>query len=198
MRVRAQCPLSQHDTPTTATLEQLLSRVANGDEHAFEQVYRNLCAPIFGLIHRILRDPAQSEEVAQEVFLELWRTAARYSAQLGSVRSWAMMIAHRRAVDRVRTARATRERDNKAAHSETVRDFDEVTETVIGNLERHQVRRCLAMLTDVQRESLRLAYYQGYTHRKVSELLDCPLGTIKARLRDGLIRLRECLEGVPQ
>jgi RNA polymerase sigma-70 factor (ECF subfamily) len=176
-----------------ATLDELLPRVARGDDVAFEQLYRHLSAPIFGLVQRILRDPAQSEEVAQEVFLELWRSATRYSPERGSVLSWAMTISHRKAVDRVRSAQASTERDTRAARAESVRPFDEVTEVVSGRLEREQVRRCLGSLTQLQRESVMLAYYQGYTYREVAYLLDSPLGTVKTRLRDGLIRLRDCM-----
>ena len=114
MRDRMQRTSSRHDTHLAATLEQLLPRVAQGEDRAFEQFCHHLSSPVFGLIHR---GPAQSEEVAQEVFLELWRTARRCSTGLGSVRSWAMMLAHRRAVDRVRTAQAGINRDTKAAHT---------------------------------------------------------------------------------
>ncbi|MET0236928.1 MAG: ECF RNA polymerase sigma factor SigK [Kibdelosporangium sp.] len=193
MRERVQRPPFDREPRTAESLEELLPRIAQGDDRAFEQFYRHLSGPVFGLVQRVLRDPAQSEEVAQEIFLEFWRTATRYSAELGSVRSWAMMIAHRRAVDRVRASQASADRDAKVAQSETTRAFDDVTEVVLGNLEREQVRRCLDSLTDVQRESVRLAYYQGYTYREVAQLLECPLGTIKTRLRDGLIRLRDCL-----
>jgi RNA polymerase sigma-70 factor, ECF subfamily len=192
MRERAQrAPQTGGARP--ATLDELLPRVARGDDAAFEQLYRHLSAPIFGLVQRILRDPAQSEEVAQEIFLELWRSATRYSPERGSVQSWAMTIAHRKAVDRVRSAQASTERDTRAARAETTPPFDEVTEVVAGRLEREQVRRCLGTLTDLQRESVMLAYYKGYTYREVAHLLDSPLGTVKTRLRDGLIRLRDCM-----
>lgn len=189
MRDRVQRPptrrpaISPPPSSSSDDLDELLCRVAHGDEYAFEQFYRNLSGPVFGLVQRVLRDRAQSEEVSQEVFLELWRTAGRYSAERGTVRSWAMMIAHRRAVDRVRAAQADSDREAKASQSDTVRDVDEVTEVVLANFERQQVRNCLDSLTDVQRESVRMAYYQGYTYREVSQLLDCPLGTIKTRLR---------------
>ncbi|TCO57352.1 ECF RNA polymerase sigma factor SigK [Actinocrispum wychmicini] len=176
-----------------AALDELLPRVARGDDVAFEQLYRQLSAPVFGLVQRVLRDPAQSEEVAQEVFLELWRSATRYSRDRGTVLSWVMTIAHRKAVDRVRSAQASTERDTRAARAESIRPFDEVTEVVTGRLEREQVRRCMGSLTDLQRESVMLAYYQGYTYREVAHLLDSPLGTVKTRLRDGLIRLRDCM-----
>ena len=107
--------------------------------------------------------------------------------------AWVLTIAHRRAVDRVRSVQAASERDAKAALLDQVPAFDEVTETVEAALEREQVRQALASLTDLQREAVRLAYYGGYTHREVAELLDVPLGTVKTRLRDGLIRLRDAL-----
>jgi RNA polymerase sigma-70 factor (ECF subfamily) len=192
MRERAQRS-REASGQTPASLDELLPRVARGDDVAYEQLYRQLSAPVFGLVQRVLRDPAQSEEVAQEVFLELWRSATRYTPDRGSVLSWAMTIAHRKAVDRVRSAQASSQRDTRAARAESARPFDEVTEIVAGRLEREQVRRCLGSLTELQRESVMLAYYQGYTYREVAHLLDSPLGTVKTRLRDGLIRLRDCM-----
>jgi RNA polymerase sigma-70 factor (ECF subfamily) len=192
MRERAQRS-REPERPRPATLDELLPRVARGDDVAFEQLYQHLSAPIFGLVQRVLRDPAQSEEVAQEVFLELWRSATRYSPERGSVMSWAMTIAHRKSVDRVRSAQASTERDTRAARASNTPAFDEVTEVVSGRLEREQVRRCLGSLTELQRESVMLAYYQGYTYREVAHLLDSPLGTVKTRLRDGLIRIRDCM-----
>jgi RNA polymerase sigma-70 factor (ECF subfamily) len=171
----------------------LLARVALGDESAFEQLYDLLIDPLFGVVRRIVRDPAQSEEVTQEVMVELWRTAARYSPDRGSATTWAMTIAHRRAVDRVRSAQASADRDENVGRRQLARPFDEVSEQVTTRLEQEQVRRCLGTLTDLQRESVVLAYYGGRTYREVGELLDTPLGTIKTRLRDGLIRLRDCL-----
>ena len=152
-----------------------------------------MSAPVFGLVRRVVRDPAQSEEVTQEVMLELWRTAARYAPEKGSAMTWVMTLAHRRAVDRVRSAQSATDREDKAYRRETTRPFDEVAEQVSTRLEHEQVRRCLASLTDLQRESVELAYYRGMTYREVSELLDTPLGTVKTRLRDGLIRMRDCL-----
>ncbi|PRX46487.1 RNA polymerase sigma-70 factor (ECF subfamily) [Prauserella shujinwangii] len=176
------------------TSEELLAEVAKGDERAFAQLYDRLAGPVFGLVRRILRDNAQSEEVAQEVLVELWRTATRYSPDKGSALNWAMTLAHRRAVDRVRSARASTERERRATfEANRGRPFDEVSEAVTARWERQQVRRCLSHLTELQRESVLLAYYQGYTYRQVAEVLSAPQGTIKTRLRDGLIRLRDCL-----
>lgn len=171
----------------------LLQAVARGDEAAFERLYDLVIGPVFGLVRRVVRDPAQSEEVAQEVMVELWRTAARYSPDRGSAMTWVMTLAHRRAVDRVRSAQSAADRETRVSIGEASRPFDEVAELVTMKLEHEQVRRCLGTLTDLQRESITLAYYGGRTYREVGELLDTPLGTIKTRLRDGLIRLRDCL-----
>jgi RNA polymerase sigma-70 factor, ECF subfamily len=172
---------------------ELMQRVARGDEAAFAQLYDLLIGPVFGLVRRIVRDPAQSEEVVQEVMVELWRSAAKYAPERGSATTWAMTLAHRRAVDRVRSAQAAADRDDMVGRRDAGRPFDEVAEQVTTRLEQEQVRRCLNTLTDLQRESVVLAYYGGRTYREVGELLDTPLGTIKTRLRDGLIRLRDCL-----
>jgi RNA polymerase sigma-70 factor, ECF subfamily len=171
----------------------LLTHVARGDQAAFDQVYDRLAGPVYGLIRRVLRDPAQSEEVAQEVLLEVWRTASRFDPNRGSATTWVMTIAHRRAIDRVRSATAEAQRDQKSAAAAMVPATDEVAEAVESNLDRERVRRCLGSLTDLQRESITLAYYGGYTYRQVSGLLTTPVGTIKTRIRDGLIRMRDCL-----
>lgn len=178
---------------SATSADELLLLVARGDEVAFERLYDQFAGPVFGLALRVVRNPALAEEVAQEVLVELWRTATRYDPRRGSVQAWAMTIAHRRAVDRVRSTQASADREDRVATAEVTRPFDEVSEHVTAKLEREQVRRCLGTLTELQRESVVLAYYRGYTYREVADLLDAPLGTVKTRLRDGLIRLRDCL-----
>ncbi|WP_244210413.1 ECF RNA polymerase sigma factor SigK [Streptomyces nanshensis] len=168
-------------------------RVARGDQEAFAQVYDAVSGPVLGLVRSILRDPAQSEEVAQEVLVEVWRTAPRFQASRGSAMNWVLTLAHHRAVDRVRSAEAAAAREHRAALLDRTPAFDEVSEQVETRLEREQVRRCLRTLSELQRQSVTLAYYRGLTYREVAELLTVPLGTIKTRLRDGLIRLRDCL-----
>lgn len=174
-------------------LQELLGMVARGDQDAFSQVYEAVCGPVLGLVRGVLRDPAQSEEVAQEVLVEVWRTASRFQSARGSAMNWVLTLAHHRAVDRVRSAEATAAREHKAALLDRTPAFDDVTEQVETRLEREQVRRCMRTLSELQRESVTLAYYRGLTYREVAELLAAPLGTIKTRLRDGLIRLRDCL-----
>jgi RNA polymerase sigma-70 factor, ECF subfamily len=174
-------------------LQQLLGLVARGDQEAFSRVYDAVCGPVLGLVRAVLRDPAQSEEVTQEVLIEVWRTAARFQSSRGSAMTWILTLAHRRAVDRVRSAQAATDRERRAALLEQTPAYDEVTEQVEARLEREQVRRCLRGLTELQRQSVTLAYYRGLAYREVAELLSVPLGTVKTRLRDGLIRLRDCL-----
>ncbi|QBI53090.1 sigma-70 family RNA polymerase sigma factor [Streptomonospora litoralis] len=181
------------DAPPEEGLGELLHRVARGDERAFERVYDTMSAPVYGLIRRILRDPAQAEEVAQEVMVEIWRSASRYDDHRGSPQAWMMTLAHRRAVDRVRAEQAGSDREVRAAAAGGGTPYDEVEEEATSHLEGERVRRCLETLTELQRQSVRLAYYGGYTYREVAKLLSSPLGTVKTRMRDGLIRLRDCL-----
>ena len=190
---------ASHPTGTGATaadLADLLRRSSRGDEDAFAAVYDATARRLFGLVLRIVRDHAMSEEVTQEVYLDVWRHCARFDPERGSAMSWLMTIAHRTAVDRVRASEASRRRDD--AHAATSQDigFDVTAESAQASLEAQRVRRALTTLTDAQRSAVELAFLGGYTHAEVARLLDLPLGTAKTRIRDGLIRLRDTL-GVP-
>jgi len=174
-----------------ADLAALLSLVARGDRAACDAVYDQVAAPVFGIVHRVVRDPSQSEEVTQEVLVEVWRAASRFDAGKGSAMAWVAAIAHRRAVDRVRSEQRSARRERRAAPAAIA--YDEVAEAVEANLDRERVRRCLGALTELQRQAVTLAYYGGYTYREVAGLLGVPPGTVGTRMRDGLIRLRDCL-----
>ena len=178
---------------TGPELADLLAASARGDEAAFAALYDQTSARVYGMVLRVVRDPAQAAEVTQDVYLQVWREAARFDSTLGSVLSWLLMIAHRRAVDRVRSARSATLREDRYAIAETERPYDEVSERAHANLEAQRVRNALRDLTETQREAISLAYFAGYTHREVAALLDLPLGTAKTRIRDGLIRLRDAL-----
>jgi RNA polymerase sigma-70 factor (ECF subfamily) len=167
--------------------------VAQGDHVAFETLYDALAPAVYGVTLRVVQQPAQAQEVAQEVLLEVWQQAPRYERSRGSVRTWVLTIAHRRAVDRVRSAQAATDREARAAATGGTVPHDHVVEEVQGHLDSEEVRRCLQSLTPVQRESVVLAYYGGHSYPEVARLLDAPLPTVKTRLRDGLIRLRDCL-----
>ncbi len=178
------------DVPTT---DALLARVAGGDEAAFALVYDALAPAVFGTCLGVLRDRDHAAEVTQEVMVEVWRTAARFDASLGSARTWALTLAHRRAVDRVRAVQAQRNRDQRVVDEQGERPFDVVSEQVEESLDRERVRHCLDGLTPTQHEAVVLAYYGGRTYREVADQLAAPLATVKSRIRDGLIRLRDCL-----
>ena len=179
-------------SPPGQDLGELLTLVGRGDQVAFETVYDRVAPAVFGLVRRVLRDTAQSEEVAQEALLEVWRTADRFDPARGAGLAWVMTIAHRRAVDRVRSERAAAEREARAAAA-PLPAADEVAEAVESSLEAERVRHCLDGLSGAQRESIVLAYYSGLSYPQVSAALGVALGTVKTRIRDGLRRLRDCL-----
>jgi RNA polymerase sigma-70 factor, ECF subfamily len=182
---------------TAAGLGALLRRCARGDEQAFAEVYDETSRRVHGLVLRVVRDPAQAEEVTQEVYLQAWRTASSFDEKKGSALAWLMTLAHRRAVDRVRAAEAASRQDTTYHQRTQVVPHDTTAEAAESSIEARRVRTALGELSAIQREALELAYFGGYTHTEVATLLDLPVGTAKTRIRDGLIRLRDAM-GVGQ
>ncbi|GAA1159125.1 ECF RNA polymerase sigma factor SigK [Nocardioides aquiterrae] len=184
---------SPQDGPLGPDLADLLRMSGRGDEAAFARLYDATASRVFGLALRVVRDPAQAEEVTQEAFLDIWRTAGRYDPDRGSPLSWLLTITHRKAVDRVRAAESAARRDETYHQRNHAVDHDSTAEAAQASLEARRVRSALEHLTDVQREAVSLAYLGGYTHTEVATMLDLPVGTAKTRIRDGLIRLRDAL-----
>ena len=177
------------DEPTTA-LSEVLVAAGRGDDAAFSQLYDLTSKRVYGVVLRVVRNPALAEEITQEVYVEIWRFAPRFDAVKGSAESWVSTIAHRRAVDRVRAEEArTRREDADALGRPT--PYDTVSEEALDSIDRSRVQGALDDLSDGQRQAVTLAYYGGYTYREVAALLDVPEGTIKTRIRDGLIKLRD-------
>ncbi|MFY0408263.1 ECF RNA polymerase sigma factor SigK [Solicola sp. PLA-1-18] len=179
------------DAPPASLDDELVS-TARGDEAAFARVFDAVGASVFGLVKRVIRDPSRAEEVSQEVFLQVWQSAHKFDPERGRAKSWILTLAHRRAVDAVRHDQAATDRDKKYDWTGGP-DYDHVEEEVSTRLEHEQVRRCLTGLTELQREAVELAYYQGHTYADVARLLGVNPATIKTRMRDGLIRLRDCM-----
>jgi RNA polymerase sigma-70 factor (ECF subfamily) len=174
-------------------LVELLKACSLGEEAAFAKLYDATAARLFGLVLRTVRDRAQAEEVTQDAYLDIWRNSSRFDPDRGSALSWLMTIGHRKAVDRVRSAEASRRRDTAYEARDQAAPFDQTVDEAHRNLDAQRVRKALDALTDTQRRAVELAYFGGYTHREVAAMLELPLGTAKTRIRDGLIRLRDTL-----
>ncbi|WP_163752231.1 ECF RNA polymerase sigma factor SigK [Mycolicibacterium helvum] len=177
-------------------LDALVCLVGRGDVDAFVAFYDRTRTRVFGLIVRLLRDPGYSEDTTQEVYLQVWRNAAQFDPAAGSALAWLMTLAHRRAVDRVRSEEAATRRDLRYGAASGEPAADVVAESAIQRDEARRVADCLQSLTDLQRQCIELAYYRGLTYVEVSQRLAATLPTVKSRMRDALRGLRTCL-GVP-
>jgi RNA polymerase sigma-70 factor, ECF subfamily len=172
----------------------LLAAIADGDAGAFTELYDLTSARVYGLAYRVVRNKTLAEDVVQEVFLQVWSSAARqYDPALASPIGWLLTLTHRRSVDRVRSEQSAADRNHAYGASNLGREHDTVVAEVGQRLDEQEVTDCLDGLTTIQREAIGLAYYSGRTYREVAEHLDVTLPTIKARIRDGLIRLKNCL-----
>lgn len=185
--------LEAQRTSEPKRLAALLHRIGESDRAAFAELYDACADRVYGMVLKVLRDPGYSEETTQETFLQIWRTAGSYDPQRGSPLSWMMTLAHRRAIDRVRSAQSGSDRESQYGSRSHSTAYDEVLESVTQRLETEAVVRCLDQLTDLQRETIYLAYYGGLTYREIADRLGVGVPTVKSRMRDGLIRLKKCL-----
>lgn len=177
----------------SARLSRLLARIADGDQVAFADFYQATSRRVYGMARRVLIDQGLSEDTCQEVFLQVWQLAGKFDPSAGSPLAWVMTIAHRRAIDRVRSVQSAADREERVFALGNQTGHDSVSEEVETRLEAEAVVRCLETLTATQQESVRLAYYDGLSYREVADRLGAALPTIKSRIRDGLIRLKTCL-----
>lgn len=176
-------------------LSELLMAAGRGDQDAFARLYDATSARVNGLVTRLIVDRAQAEEITQEVYLEVWRTSPKFDADKGSALSWIFTLAHRRAVDRIRSAQSARRRDEVYTRESQDVSYDSTIDQVTATLDAERVRTALKTLGDNQRQALSLVYFEGHTHAEVAETLGIPLGTAKTRIRDGLLRLRTAMGG---
>lgn len=177
----------------TTDLDVLLRQVAQRDVDAFAALYDRTRARVYGMVTRVLRDPGYSEETTQDIYLQVWRSAGSYDPSAGSPMAWLLTLAHRRAVDRVRSEEAASQRENRYGAATVDPPVDHVADSVILLDERQRVVDCMGSLSDLQREAIQLAYYEGLTYAQVSERLSANLATIKSRMRDGIRGLKNCL-----
>jgi RNA polymerase sigma-70 factor (ECF subfamily) len=178
------------------TDEDLIRAVARGDERAFASLFDSYSSRLFGFLLRMLKIEAEAEEVLQEVFMQVWQRAADFDEARGRAFTWIVTIARSRALDRLRTRRSN-DRKDTVAFCEMQEYGPGGLEDVIRSEEREMVRRALGELSEVQRQTILLAYYEGLTHPEIAERLGTPLGTVKTRTRDGLGKLRKILGQAP-
>lgn len=180
----------------SSSAEELLVRIGSRDPYAFEELYDLLHGPVLKYVNRVVRDWAQSEEIVQEVFLEVWRSAARFAPARGSARTWVLRIAHFRAVDRIRLENNRRSREASVSSDSSI-TYDSVQELVEVRCRRSEAERFLDLLTELQRDAVILVYYLGCTLPEAASLLDVPLSTAKSRVFDGLTSMRSAAGVAP-
>ena len=173
-----------------------LERMASGDHDALAEVYDRHGRVVYSLALRIVRDQRDAEEVVQDVFAQAWRQSGRYSAGRGSVIAWLMTLTRSRAIDRVRGRQA---RPDATSDSAAIIDISDsaapADEQLASAAQAGQVRAALEALPLLQRVAIELAFYEGLTHTEIASRLEQPLGTVKTRIRQGLLKLRDQLSG---
>lgn len=176
------------------TLSGLLLRTAQGDREAFTTVYELTSQRVYGFVRRIIVNAELAQETTQEIYVVVWLDAHKFDPTIGSAMAWLMTIAHRRAVDRVRSEQASANRAFRWGTTNQDVDHDVVAETVADRLEAQQLIRCLRELSPLQQEAITLAYFNCMTYREVAVHLSTPPATVKSRIRDGLKQLRVRME----
>jgi RNA polymerase sigma-70 factor, ECF subfamily len=171
--------------------EDLMSLAGNSDAGAFAGLYDRHSRASYSLAYRMMGDRQAAEDLVQEAFLSVWRSARSYRAERGSVRTWILSIVHNRGIDQLRTIASRRRVHDKVEATTSVAQPSEAFAETWRNSQHEQVRESLQILPPEQLNVLELAYYAGYTHVEIADLLDLPLGTVKGRMRLGLQKIRE-------
>jgi len=174
--------------------EDLISLVETADAEAFATLYDRHSRAAFSLAYRMMGERQASEDLAQDAFLKVWRSASSYRAERGSVRTWILSIVHNRGIDHIRSQASRRRRQEEMEASAPRSQPSEAFAETWRNSQREQVREALGTLPPEQLKILELAYFSGYTHMEISNLLDLPLGTVKGRMRLGLKKIRDYFE----
>jgi RNA polymerase sigma-70 factor (ECF subfamily) len=174
--------------------EDLISLVEAADAEAFATLYDRHSRAAFSLAYRMMGERQASEDLAQDAFLKVWRSASSYRAERGSVRTWILSIVHNRGIDQIRSQASRRRTQEEIEASAPRSQPSEAFAETWKNSQREQVREALGTLPPEQLKILELAYFSGYTHMEISDLLDLPLGTVKGRMRLGLKKIRDYFE----
>jgi len=176
-------------------LNKLIAAVARGEDRAFDQVFVQLNGPVYRLALALVRDAAQAEEITQEVLAEIWRLAGRFDPGQSNAMAWALMIARRRSIDRVRSVTADASRERRIAALSVA--WDQVSEAVEDGLDRENLRRNLGRLSDPQRQAIVAVFDEGHTIAEAALILNIPAGTVKSRIRAAVTNLRRSMRTEP-
>jgi len=177
---------------------ELLHQIAGGDRSAFAEFYDRHSTLMFSVASRILNDPTEAEDVLQETFLQIWEKAAKFDPKLGKASSWAAILVRNKAVDRIRASQRRSRLVDEAGNAQAIAEdvADSVNESLHGHERAKIIQSAIVELPGEQRQAIELAYFSGLTQDEISKKLNTPLGTIKARIRRGLLKLRDHMEGL--
>ena len=176
---------------------EVLEAIAGGDHGAIAVLYERYKTMAYGLALRITGDAGLADDVVQEAFVGAWRNAGRYATERGSVKTWLLAIVHHRAIDAVRRRRPTSELPEHEEAPPPSLTLPDVWSEVAGRLDREEILGALATLSVVQREALELGYFSGLTQQEIAVRTNTPLGTVKSRMRLGLLQMRRAMLGSP-